>query len=184
MEKKEKWYNDIEANLCVILAVVMLAILSHQVFSRYVLGSTVGWADEAARYMLVWFAYFAASAATFKNAHIKIDAVLALWPKKARPYLKLFSNVVFFVYCVVVAYFSINLVMGIKSSGGISLGMGIPMWAVYSIIPIGHVLWAIRLIQLEIRLIKNPELLKDNDKAEIEDEAVEAAVRASKEGRD
>lgn len=134
--------------------------------------------------MLVWFAYFAASAATFKNAHIKIDAVLALWPKKARPYLKLFSNVVFFVYCVVVAYFSINLVMGIKSSGGISLGMGIPMWAVYSIIPIGHVLWAIRLIQLEIRLIKNPELLKDNDKAEIEDEAVEAAVRASKEGRD
>jgi TRAP-type C4-dicarboxylate transport system permease small subunit len=184
LEKKEKWYNDIEANLCVILAVVMLAILSHQVFSRYVLGSTVGWADEAARYMLVWFAYFAASAATFKNAHIKIDAVLALWPKKARPYLKLFSNVVFFVYCVVVAYFSINLVMGIKSSGGISLGMGIPMWAVYSIIPIGHVLWAIRLIQLEIRLIKNPELLKDNDKAEIEDEAVEAAVRASKEGRD
>jgi TRAP-type C4-dicarboxylate transport system permease small subunit len=182
LEKKEKWYNDIEANLCVILAVVMLAILSHQVFSRYVLGSTVGWADEAARYMLVWFAYFAASAAIFKNAHIKIDAVLALWPKKVRPHLKLFSNVVFFVYCVVVAYFSFKLVMALKASGGISLGMGIPMWAVYSIIPIGHILWAIRLIQLEIRLIKNPELLKD--KEETDDETVEAAIRASKEGRD
>ena len=57
-----------------------------------------------------------------------------------------------------------------------------PMWAVYSIIPIGHILWALRLIQLEIRLIRNPELLKD--KEETDDEAVEAAIRASKEGRD
>jgi len=182
LEKKEKWYNDIEANLCVILAIAMLVILSQQVFSRYILNTTVGWADEAARYMLVWFAYFAASVAIFKNAHIKIDAVLALWPSKARPYLKLFSNVVFFVYCVVVTYFSYNLVMDIRASGGISLGMGIPMWAVYSIIPIGHILWALRLIQLEIRLIRNPELLKD--KEETDDEAVEAAIRASKEGRD
>ena len=179
MEKKEKWYNDIEANLCVILALAMLVILSQQVFSRYILGTTVGWADEAARYMLVWFAYFAASVAIFKNAHIKIDAVLALWPKKARPYLKLFSNVVFFVYCIVVTYFSYNLVMDIRASGGISLGMGIPMWVVYAIIPLGHILWAFRLIQLEIRLIKNPELLKD--KEETDDETVEAAIRASKE---
>ncbi len=179
MEKKEKWYNDIEANLCVILALAMLVILSQQVFSRYILGTTVGWADEAARYMLVWFAYFAASVAIFKNAHIKIDAVLALWPKKVRPYLKLFSNVVFFVYCIVVTYFSYNLVMDIRASGGISLGMGIPMWAVYAIIPLGHILWALRLIQLEIRLIKNPELLQD--KEETDDETVEAAIRASKE---
>jgi len=182
LEKKEKWYNDIEANLCVILAIAMLVILSQQVFSRYILNSTVGWADEAARYMLIWFAYFAASAAIFKNAHIKIDAVLSLWPKKARPYLKLFSNVIFFAYCIAVAYFSYNLVMDIKTSGGISLGMGIPMWTVYAIIPIGHILWALRLIQLEIRLIRNPELLKD--KEETDDEAVEAAIRASKEGRD
>ncbi len=179
MEKKEKWYNDIEANLCVILALTMLAILTQQVFSRYVLNSTVGWADEAARYMLIWFAYLATSAAIYKNAHIKIDVVLALWPRKARPYLKLFSNVIFFVYCIVVVYFSSNLVFGLRASGGISLGMGIPMWVVYTIIPIGHILWAIRLIQLEIRLIKNPELLKE--KEETDDETVEAAIKASKE---
>ncbi len=179
MEKKEKWYNDIEGNICVIFALAMLVLLTQQIFSRYILHSTTGWADEAARYMLVWFAYFAASVAIFKNAHIRIDAVLALWPRRVRPYLKLFSNVIFFVYCVAVAYFSFNLVMGIRSSGGISLGMGIPMWAVYSIIPIGHTIWAIRLIQLEIRLIKNPELLKE--KEETDDETVEAAIKASKE---
>lgn len=177
--KKEKWYNDIEANICVILAIAMLVILSEQVISRYFFHKTTGWADESARYMLVWFAYFAASIAIFKNAHIKIDAVLAFWPRAARPYLKLFSNAIFFVYCIVVAYFSFNLVMDLRASGGISLGMGLPLWVVYSILPIGHILWAIRLVQLEIKWIKNPELLKD--KEETEDEIVEKAIKASKE---
>ncbi|HZK02676.1 MAG TPA: TRAP transporter small permease [Anaerovoracaceae bacterium] len=177
--KKEKWYDDIEANICVLLALIMLVVLSQQIVSRYVFRSTSGWADESARYMLVWFAYFAASVAIFKNAHIKIDAVLSLWPVKVRPFLKLFSNVIFFVYCVVVMYFSYNLVVDLKASGAISLGIGIPMWIVYSILPIGHLLWAIRLIQLQIKLIKNPELLED--KLETDDETVEAAIKASKE---
>lgn len=177
--KKEKWYNDIEANICVVIVIAMLVILTQQIFSRYILHATNGWADEAARYMLVWFAYLAASIAVFKNAHIKIDIVLALWPRITRPYLKLFSNVIFFVYCIAVVYFSGNLTYDLYLSNGISLGIGIPLWAVYLIIPIGHMFMAVRLIQLQIRLIKNPELLQDT--VETDDELVEEAIRASKE---
>jgi C4-dicarboxylate transporter DctQ subunit len=179
VEKKEKWYDNIEANLCVALAIAMLVILTQQVFARYILRSTTGWIDEAARYMLVWFAYLAASVAVVKNAHIKIDAVLALWPEKLRPGLKLFSNIVFFIYSIVVTYFSFNLVMALKASRAISLGMKIPMWIVYAIVPLGHFLWAIRLIQLQIRLIRNPQLLEETE--ESDDEVVEAAIRASRE---
>jgi len=179
LEKKEKWYNEIEANICVVIAIAMLAILTQQIFSRYIFHSTNAWADELTRYMLVWFAYMAASIAVFKNVHIKIDLVLAIWPRAMRPYLKLFSNVIFFIYCIAVVYFSANQTYDLYASGGISLGMGIPLWTVHLIIPLGHLFMAIRLIQLEIRLIKNPELLQDS--VETEDEVVEKAIRESKE---
>ena len=174
--KKEKWYNDIEANICVVIVIAMLVILTQQVFTRYILHETNGWADEAARYLLIWFAYLTAAIAVFKNAHIKVDLVLGLWPRAWRPYLKMFSNVIFFVYCILVAYFSGRLTMELYSSGAISLGIEIPMWMVYLILPIGHIFMAIRLIQLQIKWIKNPELLKESPN----DVVIEMAEKISK----
>lgn len=177
--QKNKWYNEIEANLCAAIVIAMLLILTQQIFSRYVLHSTNGWADEAARYMLVWFAYMAASVAVFKNAHIRIDLVLALWPRATRPALKVFSDLIFLIYCGAVCYFSASLTYDLYASNGISLGMGIPLWAVYMIIPIGHLFMALRIIQSMVGYMKKPESLRDV--AVAEDEVVEKAIRESKE---
>jgi TRAP-type C4-dicarboxylate transport system permease small subunit len=46
------------------------------------------------------------------------------------------------------------------------MGTGIPMALFSLIIPLSHVLMAIRLIQLEVTWIKNPDLLQDIDEAE------------------
>ncbi len=170
--KKEKWYNDIESNIAVIIVIVMLIILTQQVFMRYIVHRTYGWSDEAARYLLIYFAYITAAIAVYKNAHIKIDLILKIWPSFLRPYLKLFSNVIFFIYCITVAYFSSILTSELYASGAISLGFGLPMWIVYASMPIGHIFMAIRLVQLEINLIKHPELLND---IEIDELSIEEA---------
>ncbi len=170
--KKEKWYNEIESNIAVLIVIVMLIILTQQVFMRYIVHRTFGWSDEAARYLLIYFAYITAAIAVYKNAHIKIDLILKIWPAFLRPYLKLFSNVIFFIYCIVVAYFSGILTLELYLSGSISLGFGLPMWIVYASLPIGHIFMAIRLIQVEINLIKHPELLEDID---IDELAIEEA---------
>lgn len=167
MNKRGKWYNEIESTACVCIALFMLAILSYQVVARYVFGNSYAWIDELSRYALIWFAYLAASYAIVHNAHIKIDLLLKVWPKKIRKVVKLFSNVIFFTYCIVVAYFSIVWIQGLASAGTISMGTGLSMAGVSMIIPISHILMAIRLVQLEIRLIRNPQLLLDIDESEI-----------------
>lgn len=166
MNKREKWYNEIESTACIGIMIFMLLILSYQVVARYIFGFSLAWIDELSRYALIWFAYLAASYAIVHNAHIKIDLLLKIWPKKIRKNIKLFSNVIFFVYCVVVVYYSVIWLQGLAGAGTISMGTGLSMAGVSSIIPISHFFMAIRLIQLEIKLIKNPELLLDVGESE------------------
>lgn len=161
MEKKTKWYDEIESSICVLIIVFMLAILTYQVVARYIFQISYPWIDELSRYALIWFAYLSASYAIIPNAHIKIDLFLKIWPKAWRPYIKLFSNVIFFVYCIAVAYFSTTWIMGLARTGTVSMGVGVSMALFSSIIPISHVFMAIRLVQLEVRLLRNRELLED-----------------------
>lgn len=166
MNNKNKWYNEIESTICVIIMIFMLAILFFQVIARYLFGYSFAWIDELSRYSLIWFAYLAAVYATIHNAHIKIDLFLNIWPKKIRNFIQLFSNVIFFVYCVAVAYFSANWLIGLHKAGTVSMGIGVPMSIFSAIIPISHILMAIRLVQLEIKLVRNPELLVLIDEAD------------------
>jgi TRAP-type C4-dicarboxylate transport system permease small subunit len=139
----------------------MLVILFYQVVGRYVLGVTNAWCDELSRYCLVWFSYLSACYAICHNAHIKIDMFIKIWPKSMRNNIKLFSNVIFLVYVLVVAYYSGIWVYGLMKSGAITLGLKLPMALFCSIVPISHLIMGLRLIQLEMRLIRNPKLLED-----------------------
>lgn len=161
MEKKAKWYNEIESTVCVVLLIFMTVILSYQVGARYIFGNSYAWIDELSRYGLIWFAYISACYAIVHNAHIKIDLLLKVWPRKLRNKIKLFSNILFFVYSVAVAYFSTLWVMGLAKTGSVSMGVGGSMAIFSAIIPISHGIMAIRLLQLEVNLIRHPELLED-----------------------
>ncbi|SBW04334.1 membrane hypothetical protein [uncultured delta proteobacterium] len=161
MEKKLKWYDEIESTVCVVILMFMLVILFYQVVGRYGFGVTNAWCDEMSRYALVWFGYLSACYAIVHNVHIKIDMFIKVWPKSMHRGVKLFSNVIFFVYAVVVAYYSSVWLWGLMKSGAITLGLKLPMALFCFIVPFSHCIMAIRLIQLEIRLLRNPELLDD-----------------------
>jgi C4-dicarboxylate transporter DctQ subunit len=158
---KNKWYDEIESSVCVLILAFMLVILFYQVVARYIFGVTNAWCDELSRYALVWFGYLSACYATCHNVHIKIDMFIKVWPKSMRKGIKLFSNVIFLIYVLVVAYYSSIWVYGLMKSGAITMGLKLPMALFCSIVPISHVIMALRLIQLEVRLINNPELLED-----------------------
>ncbi len=146
MEKKLKWYDEIESSICIVILMFMLVILFYQVVARYVFGVTNAWCDELSRYALVWFGYLSACYAIVHNAHIKIDLFIKLWPESWRPGIKICSNVIFFLYAVVVAYYSTVWLWGLMLSGAITLGLKLPMAAFCLMVPVSIVLIALRLV--------------------------------------
>ena len=54
------------------MALLLLA-LSAQVASRYLLGSSIGWTEEVARYLFIWLVFLGASAAIRRRIHVAVD---------------------------------------------------------------------------------------------------------------
>ena len=157
MDKREKPWNRIEEVLGVCLLAFILVILSYQIILRFIFSASNSWSEELARYLFVWFVYMTASFAIFQWAHIRIEALIGIWPKALRKYVAVLGALVFLVYSGVIFYFSANYTMDLFLTDQVSMGMRIPMWTMYAAIPVSHGFWVIRLIQRLVLYFKNPQ---------------------------
>lgn len=153
---KEKKRNRLEEWLSVAVLMFILLLLTYQVVLRFIFHNTNSWSEELARYMFVWLVYLSAAYAIYKNAHIKIDAAVKIYPKKVRKYVPILGNVIFLVYAVLVTIYSADYCMDILASQQVSMGLHVKMAYMYAAIPIGHALMSLRLLQLIVRMLKDP----------------------------
>lgn len=150
-----KFLNDhLEACFIVPLMFLMSIIIFIQVVMRYVFHSSLTWSEEMARYLFVWLVYFSVAYTARREAHIRIDAAINLYPKKLRPYIEILSEVIVLVFAVFIAVTSVTVFQKISASGQISPALHVPMQFVYAAPLIGFILTAIRQVQCIIRKVK------------------------------
>lgn len=53
--------------------IAMTAIISWQVFGRFVLGSSPSWTEQASLILMIWYVFFAAAAGVYEGFHIRIE---------------------------------------------------------------------------------------------------------------
>lgn len=147
MRKMKKVFDKFEEVIGVALLAYMLIILSYQVLLRFVFNNSNSWSEETARYLFVWFVYITASLAVLKNAHIRIDAFLGMYPSSLVRGVVVFGYLLFFAYCLAIVHYSWDFTMQIKMAGQVSMGLGTPMYLVYLSLPVCHVLMALRILQ-------------------------------------
>lgn len=158
---KERWWNLIELRVSQIMLGFILLLLSYQVVMRYIFKNTNSWSEELARYVFIFFIYLTACVAIYKNVHIKIDAFLSVYPRRIRKWVKILGNAVFLVYAAGIAYYGYQYTASIFAAGTVATGTHIKMAYVYAIIPVSHLIMALRLIQLTYNMVKRPEAYQD-----------------------
>lgn len=156
-----KYLNEhLEEFFIIPLMFGMSFLICVQVLMRYGFGNSLTWSEELARYMFVWLVYFAVSYTARREKHIRIDAAINLYPKKARPYIEILSEVVVLAFSIFIAVTAVTVFKKIAWSGQLSPALSIPMQFVYAAPLVGFVLTAIRQIQTilrKIKALKNPE---------------------------
>lgn len=152
--------NRLEMSICIVLMSILSVVLFIQVFFRYVLGASLSWSEELARYMFIWLVYIGIAYGCKVMRHIKIDAGLYLFPKKARKYVVIIGDVIFFLFAIAIVYYSWGLEQKQIMFGQLSPAMQIPMWIPYGAPLVGFALTAVRELQTIIFRIKH---LKDAD---------------------
>lgn len=85
MKRLMHWLERVDHYAILVLLGTLVAVVSLQVASRFLLKIPIEWSEEIARFVFIWFCWLGCSYATLQYHHIRITAHLhALPPRLAR----------------------------------------------------------------------------------------------------
>ncbi|MDY7224709.1 TRAP transporter small permease [Halalkalibacterium halodurans] len=152
--KVVRWLDHhFEEMFLLVFSSVMVVVIALQVFMRYVIGSSLPWSEELARYCFIWLVYLGISYGVKKQRHIKVDVVLLFLKDKGQIMVNIFANLLFLVFAFYVIFYGGRIVSQLLQWGQSSPALHVPMGWVYAATPIGMGLTAIRIIQQLVKQI-------------------------------
>ncbi|MGQ7249659.1 TRAP transporter small permease [Halomonas sp. V046] len=156
--KVVNWLDEYaEISVCVALMMLMAGILAVQVFMRYVMGASLSWSEELARYLFIWLIYLGISYGARQMRHIKIDAGLKLFPRAARRWVVILGDVLFLAFALYVVWTSWEVIGRQMMLGQRSPALSVPLWIVYAAPFVGFALTTLRQVQTITWRLKHPQ---------------------------
>ncbi|WP_221039970.1 TRAP transporter small permease [Gelria sp. Kuro-4] len=131
----------------IVTLTLMVTIVTAQVVMRYVFHHSLSWAEEAARFLLVWVAFLGTIIGLQRKEHISVDAFVSMLPHTIRGVVTAISIVITALFWTFLGWGGLGLWR--SAADQVSPAMQLPMSWVYAIIPIsGLVLLLISLDHL------------------------------------
>lgn len=150
MINKKAWYNNIERYFLVVSLLVTTIILFANIIGRFIFNYSFPWAEQAARYIIVWASFVGISWAGCLDVHMKVTAVSMIFKKHPErfDYVQMVGDIITFAYAVYLAY-QIGIVTAtIYEQGQYLVSMPfIPKWTQYLAGAVGFAGYAIRVLQ-------------------------------------
>ena len=134
------------------LTIIMIALVTYQVFERYILHYTPPWSEELAVYLMIWFGIIGIAAGVRRNSHMSLEYFANKMPKSLQDFLKLFNYVIMLLYTCTLIYEGINMVELTMSQK--SPAIGLPVGYVYLALPVSAVLMVLFIIEALFKEIK------------------------------
>lgn len=148
MRKVLRWLDqNLEEFLLVLFLAAMAVIMGIQVLARYVLGMSLSWSEEVARYLFIWSGFLSVSYCTKKCVSIKIEQFVASFPKRWKAALKVLNHTIELVLFLYLLPFAWNYFYSAVISGQKSPALELPMYLVQAAPMTGFVLCAFRVVQ-------------------------------------
>jgi len=82
---------------------LMTAIISWQVFARYVLSAPPAWTEQLALLLMLWFILFAAASGVREGFHIRLSLIVELSKPLTAKVLRLFAHSIVLLVAVMMA---------------------------------------------------------------------------------
>jgi C4-dicarboxylate transporter DctQ subunit len=123
-------------------------VLFINVVLRYIFKAGLVWAEEYARYAIIWIVMAGSGAAVRENMHMSITAIIDVTKGKTFHFIiNMFVLVVAMAFSIFLVYAGIRLTSSMIANNQVSPALEIPLWWIYISIPIGGALMTIRYIQ-------------------------------------
>lgn len=119
--------NKLAGLMIVVIFSVMIVACVLQVFTRYVLNSSLSWTEELARFCFIWANMLGATICVSKGAHATVTVLIDLMPPKVKSaFTVLINAIVAAVSLVMVVYgCQVTYMTRLQTSPAIKLNMSL-----------------------------------------------------------
>jgi len=138
MEKVKRLLNTLVDGSVILLITSMVVVVFAQVFFRYVVKSSPPWTEEFSRFNFIWLTFMGAVAVFRRKAHLVIDTLVGILPRRIAQFLNLPTQVLISLALLMLVYQGIILCR----SGWFTRAstMNLPLAFIYLAIPVGATL--------------------------------------------
>lgn len=143
----KKFFNNlrkIEEALVVILMIVMCGIIFLATISRFTNLFIISWAEELARYCMIWVIFIGVTIAAQNGEHYCVEALSMFLPKRILNVIRVICTVFVVGFNLVAAYYGVFILRYQIEGAQITPSLNWPMWIIYLAIPVGLILMAVQ----------------------------------------
>mgnify|MGYP006072920993 CR=1 FL=1 len=134
----------------ILMAVIFLSA-TFQVLNRFIFQLSAPWTEELCRYAFIWIALLGIANGVKRDSHLNVDLIDNFLSPKAKNILGSILDIVFLALMGYMFVISMEYLMRVASYGTKSVGLGIPMWIVYLVLPLFSILTVVRLVEKYVR---------------------------------
>ncbi len=152
MRRIESAFVTLNGAVLVVILAAMAIVLGWNVAGRYLTGNSLTWADEVARYSMIWLTFLGSGLALREGAHAAITNAQDALPTKGQRVLRGLILLVmfgFFAFMVWVGFDYMNRMAVQKSAA-----LRVPMYWIYAAMPVGFLLMIAHLALIAPRYLR------------------------------
>lgn len=142
MKKFFSTVKKAEEILCVALMIIMCIIIFAATVARFTNLFIISWAEELARYCMIWTIFLGIGVAAVNGEHFAVEALNLFCPPRVLNVMKVICAVLVTAFDLFAAYFGVKILQFQIHGGQITPSLNWPMWLMYLSIPLGLVLMA------------------------------------------
>lgn len=143
LHKLENWF-------LVICLLIMGIVLTLQILMRTFF-APLQWAEELSRYLQIWITFLGIGYGVRQGSHISMTLVKDKVPKTIKYIFEMICNIASLVAFIVLIVSSFTF---LQHQNVVSTAMKVPMQVVYSVIPIGAIIYMLYNIADCVRITK------------------------------
>lgn len=145
----KKFFENFEEIIGGTLFIVMLIVLTIQIFSRQILDNPLTWSEGLAKFIFIYVGYLAVSVGIKENGHVFIDYFV----KKFPPVIQIIINYLF-QFIILVAIFIMGYIgyeMAMRKVPVNIVSLNISYFYMYMALPLLSILMLYRLIERNVK---------------------------------
>lgn len=152
--KALKLLDSIEEFAAGLLFIGAVSVSLYGVFMRYVLNSPQFGLNEIVGILMPWAIFIGFGRALKENHHIAVDVFYDKFPHSIKRVVAVLSNLIGVGYGLFLLATGVKMVLTSKSDGFLTIGLGIPIWITYIILPVSMALFCTYFIHKTYKAVK------------------------------